>query len=437
MIKKSGYALMSAVTSAVLEGIFFGYRYFIIFSLLLFFIVAADIVLFNRSTATDLFKIRVDRVLKDDHGRKYQPKEIMVKFTNPTSRNLTVHYYDTLSNVFKTGGDFEGEISLAPGQVVEKNYTIESMAIGKYRIGPLILYVQDPMKICITRSIIEKIDELKIGPALSDIHTQRSERLSNFLFTMGVHYSRKHGQGYDFYGVRQYVEGDDFRYIVWSRYNGDESEDLYIKQLEEEKQIDVYFLVDYSDGMNQGTPTKRMYDFVVSTVLNVSYSIIKNRDGVGFMVLSSDIDHFIPAQKNEDPIKKLEKLVAEIRPSGTFRIEDAMEKVRKRIKKNAVVFVISAMSFPERFHALPPKSYTTGRPTYLFVLEGYSFAEEREDAVYRKLMISTAYKERRYLTGVTRFFNGIGIKSVISREKDLLVRLTAEYRYARTLNLGG
>ncbi|WMT44923.1 MAG: DUF58 domain-containing protein [Cuniculiplasma divulgatum] len=437
MIKKSGYALISAVTSAVLEALFFGYRYFIIFSLVLFFVIAADIILFNKGTATDLFRIRIERFLKDDHGRKHQPKEIRVRFTNPTSRTITFHYYDTLSDVFRTEGDFEGEIALSPGQTVEKAYSIESIAIGKYKIGPLITYVQDPMKICITRSILEKIDEVKIGPALSDIYTQRSERLSNFLFTAGMHYSRKSGQGYDFYGVRQYVESDDFRYIVWDRYNGGDYEDLFIKQMEEERQIDVYFVMDYSSGMNQGTATRRMYDTVVTSVLNASYSIIKNRDGVGFQVISSSLDHFIPAQKSEEPIKKLEKLVAEIRPSGDFSIEAAVEKIRKRIKKNAVVFIISAMSFPENFHPHSPRDYQTGRPTYLFLVDGYDFVDKREDEVFRKLMISTANKQRRYIKAVSHFFNGIGIKTATARERDLLLRLMAEYGYARTLNLGG
>ena len=33
------------------------------------------------------------------------------------------------------------------------------------------------------------IDEMIVSPALSDIYTQRSERLSNMKFTYGIHYS--------------------------------------------------------------------------------------------------------------------------------------------------------------------------------------------------------------------------------------------------------
>ena len=436
MIRKSGYGILAAVTASVLESIIFGYDYYIIFSLLLFFILVSDIIIFNNGAAKDLFSVEVERRMVDPHGRKYQSKEVEVFFKNPTKRPITFHYYDTLSDIFHIKGDFDGDLVLAPGEVRRMTYDISPYAIGKYQIGPLIMYIQDPMKLCITRAVVPKIDEVMIGPAYSDIHTQRSERLSNFLFTMGVHYSRKSGQGYDFYGIRPYVESDDFRYIAWNKYGAIDGEDLYIKQMEEERQIDVYFVIDYGIGVNQGTADGRMYDRVISAVLNASYSITKNRDGVGYQIMSSDIDEFIPAQKNQEPIKKLEKLVAGIRPSGDFNIEDAMDRIKKRVRKNAVVFIITPFSFPERFAKTGGRRIHTGRPTYMFILDSYDFVEKRDDSIYRKLLMSTEIKERRHLKTITRFFNGVGVKTVISRDKDLLARILAEYRYARMQNLG-
>lgn len=436
MIRKSGYAIFAAVTASVLESILFGYDYYIIFSLLLFFILVSDVIIFNKGAANDLFKVEVERRMTDAYGRKYLAKEVEVLFTNPTKRVIAFHFYDTLSDIFHSSGDFDGDLVLAPGEVRRLTYEISPYAIGKYQIGPLILYIQDPMKLCITRAVVPKIDEVKIGPAYADIHTHRSERLSNFLFTMGMHYSRKSGQGYDFYGIRQYVESDDFRYIAWNKYGAIDGDDLYIKQMEEERQIDVYFVIDYGIGVNQGTADGRMYDHVISAVLNAAYSVNKNRDGVGFQVLSTEIDEFIPAQKNTEPIKKLEKLVAEIRPSGEFHIEQAFDKIKKNVRKNAVVFVITPFAYPEKFVQSGGRQMHTGRPTYMFILDSYDFVEKRDDQIYRKLILSTEIKERRYLKAVTSFFNGIGVKTVVSRDKDLLARVLAEYRYARMQNLG-
>jgi hypothetical protein len=50
--------------------------------------------------------------------------------------------------------------------------------------------------------------------------------------------------------------------------------------------------------------------------------------------------------------------------------------------------------------------------------------------------MSLEIKHRRNLKAVTSFFNGVGIKSIVARDRELIARILAEYRYARTLNLG-
>lgn len=436
MIKKSGLALLGILSYSILESLIFGYDYFIVFTFILFFIVSSDIIIFNKVSTKALENVRADRDIGADFTRKYQEKEIRVKFSNPNRNMIKFHYYDTISDNFTVEGDFEGEIALAPGEEKTVSYTLKALSIGRYEIGPLKLFSEDPMKVCIENVEIEKADSVRVGPSMSDVFTQRSERLSNFLFTVGIHFSKKSGQGYDFYGIRQYVESDDFRYVAWNRYGAVNGEDLYIKQMEEERQIDVYFVLDYSVNVNIGYGGTRMYDRVISTVINSAYSILKNRDGVGFQLISSDVDIFIPAKKSDEAIKKLEKDVADLRPRGHFDISHVMRTIRKNFKKNSVVFIISPFSEPEHFSISNRKQFNTGHPTYLFIPDRYDFEPPNSTEVGRKLLMSLEIKHRRNLKPITSFFNGVGIKAVVARDRELIARILAEYRYARTLNLG-
>ena len=118
------------------------------------------------------------------------------------------------------------------------------------------------MKLCIKTLVIEKANEVKVSPSLSDIHGIRSDLISNIKFTTGVHKSRVVGQGYNFYGVRQYTDADDFRYIAWSRYGLQNGDDVYIKQMEEERQLDVYFAIDYSSASNFGNASSDLVAFM-------------------------------------------------------------------------------------------------------------------------------------------------------------------------------
>ncbi|MCL5802534.1 MAG: DUF58 domain-containing protein [Thermoplasmataceae archaeon] len=436
MIRKSGYLLLAILSYGIFESLLLGYPYYIALSVILFFVVSSDILLFNRGPALDLYNVDTKRIMPGKSSRKFQSVNIEIVFSNRGKKRVYFHYFDTLSDVFKSSGQYEGFLSLEPGEEVTKEYSIESIAIGKYKIGPVKIYTQDPMKLCLVEYTIPSVDEVSVSPAIADIHTHRSERLSNFVFYMGVHYSRKVGQGYDFYGVRQYTESDDFRYVAWNRYGAINGEDLYIKQMEEEKPIDVIFAMDYSWNVNQGTAEKRMYDSIVNVVINAAYAILKNHDGVGFMIDSSAHDHFITPTKSEESVKNLEKLVSEIRPDGTFNILSVMEKVKKRIKKNALIFLISPFSYPESFSRGNPNDYKIGKRVFVFLVDPDSFVEKRDDPVYEKLLFSAGIVERGYLSNVAKFFQSMGIKSSVAKENDLLMRLMSEYRYGKMTNEG-
>ncbi|EQD76646.1 protein containing DUF58, partial [mine drainage metagenome] len=240
---------------------------------------------------------------------------------------------DTLSDVFSLYGDYSGFVSIKPGETIEKHYKIAPNSIGKYKVGPIKIFSEDPMRLSYIQMVSEKIDEVKVGPSSSDTFTQRSERMSNFIFTTGIHRAARAGQGYNFFGVRQYNESDDFRHVAWTKYGILNGDDLYVKEWEEERQIDVLFLIDYSIGTNIGNENRRLYDTFLTSVINASYIIFKNHDGVGYLLHSSVHNIFIPPVKSSKVVNALERAVSEIRPEGTFSLLGATESIRKNLKK--------------------------------------------------------------------------------------------------------
>ncbi len=435
MIRKTGWLLLSVTSYGVLESMLLGYSYYIIFTMILFFIIASDIVLFNISDIKDLTLVEVERTIQSGSVRKYQEREVTLRFTNQSKKTLYFHYFDTLSDVFKAREEYEGAMSIKGGETIEKTYFLSSTAIGKYNVGPVKLYSEDPMKLCLGMREVRALNEFKVAPAIAEIHTQRSERLSNFVFTQGMHFSRKIGQGYDFFGIRDYDQSDDMRYVAWSRYGLVTGEELYVKQMEEERQIDVLFVLDYSINVNQGTSDKRMYDSMITTVINASYAILKNHDGVGFSVDSSLHDYFIKPSKGETGIRQFEKIISDIRPMGQFYLSQVLDKIKKQLKKNALVLIISPFSYADELDSR--LDFKIGKRLFMFLLDPYDFVEMRqEDDVYKRLVESTEAKHWRYLTGISSFFNSVGVKTTISRRKDLFLRLMTEYGYGKMTNEG-
>lgn len=70
----------------------------------------------------------------------------------------------------------------------------------------------------------------------------------------GERRSRRRGQSVEFADYRNYVQGDDTRFIDWNTYA--RLERLFLKLFQEEEELHFYALIDASASMDFGQPTK-------------------------------------------------------------------------------------------------------------------------------------------------------------------------------------
>ncbi|NND97430.1 MAG: DUF58 domain-containing protein [Pirellulaceae bacterium] len=86
---------------------------------------------------------------------------------------------------------------------------------------------------------------------------ERLELVSRKVFRgrmKGERRSKRKGQSVEFADFRNYVPGDDLRLIDWNLYA--RLDQLFLKLFQEEEDLHVYALIDASESMNFGDPTK-------------------------------------------------------------------------------------------------------------------------------------------------------------------------------------
>ena len=86
---------------------------------------------------------------------------------------------------------------------------------------------------------------------------ERLELVSRKVFRgqiKGERRSRRKGQSVEFADFRPYVPGDDLRMIDWNLYA--RLDQLFLKLFQEEEDLHFHALVDASESMNFGDPTK-------------------------------------------------------------------------------------------------------------------------------------------------------------------------------------
>src|SRR3989442_13221010 len=95
----------------------------------------------------------------------------------------------------------------------------------------------------------------------------------------GERRSRARGQSVEFADYRNYVAGDDFRYLDWNLYG--RLDRLFLKLYEEERELPVTIFLDASESMTFGEPRK--FDFARQVAGAVGYVALCGFDRVSVM----------------------------------------------------------------------------------------------------------------------------------------------------------
>src|SRR6185503_5508132 len=102
----------------------------------------------------------------------------------------------------------------------------------------------------------------------------------------GERRSRARGQSVEFADYRNYVPGDDFRYLDWNLYG--RLEKLFLKLYEEERELPVRIFLDASESMTFGEPRK--FEFALKVAAAVGYVAMCGFDRVSVIPFPDIVD---------------------------------------------------------------------------------------------------------------------------------------------------
>ena len=103
----------------------------------------------------------------------------------------------------------------------------------------------------------------------------------------GERRSKRKGESVEFADYRNYVVGDDLRFLDWNIYG--RLEKLLVKLFMEEEDLNVTILFDVSKSMQWGKPSKALYVKRVAAAL--AYIGLVNYDRVSLYGYSSTLSH--------------------------------------------------------------------------------------------------------------------------------------------------
>ena len=158
-------------------------------------------------------------------------------------------------------------------------------------------------------------------------------------YISGLHKSPYHGFSVEFSQHREYVPGDDIRYIDWKVYG--KSDRYYIKQYEEETNLMSYFLLDSSASMHYKSGAMSKYEYGCHIVAALAYLILQQQDAVSLCLFDKRIKTLLPPSSNPAYLKDIAYALDSTKPSEKTNMETVLFEISKRLHKRGLIVIVS------------------------------------------------------------------------------------------------
>jgi len=160
-------------------------------------------------------------------------------------------------------------------------------------------------------------------------------------YVSGVHRSPYHGFSIEFAEHREYVPGDDLRYLDWKVFG--RTDKYYLKQFEEETNLVCYLLLDASESMSYRGPDSPMskLEYAQTAAAALGYLVLQQQDRVGLVTFDEEIRALVRASSNPSQMKQVVHVLDEVRPHGKTCSGPIFHDLAERLKKRGIVVVLS------------------------------------------------------------------------------------------------
>lgn len=157
----------------------------------------------------------------------------------------------------------------------------------------------------------------------------------------GMHRSPHQGGSVEFSEYIEYSQGHELRHVDWKVFG--KSDKYYVKQFQDETNLQSYLLVDGSGSMafqgNDAPWSKLTYATYIAATL--SYLMIRQGDAVGAMGFADTAGTFLPAAARTRHLDDLFFLLDKLEGKGETALDPSLHLIAERARRRSVVLVFS------------------------------------------------------------------------------------------------
>jgi uncharacterized protein (DUF58 family) len=196
-------------------------------------------------------------------------------------------------------------VSLSPGHDLSHVYEIRPRLRGVYRVGPLVAEFKDPIGLARRRQVLCEPVDMIVHPS-TEVVLDRPLTRQFEEPPLRPPLSKPWPEGFEFYGMRDYVPGDDMRRVVWRAFA--RTERLLVREFEQGISDRVVVVLDNDRSWHSPGDPSDTFETAVRVAASVGATHIK--DGMSVRLISNDLELGANFRGPRARIDYLDKLAA-------------------------------------------------------------------------------------------------------------------------------
>lgn len=177
----------------------------------------------------------------------------------------------------------------------------------------------------------------------------------------GERRSRRKGSSVEFADYRDYVQGDDLRFVDWNI--ASRLDALYLKLYEEQEDLTLHLLIDGSASMGFGDPPKIEYTCKVAAALG--YIALAGFDRVSAEVFCGDSSRRLEPVRGKANTNRLFTFLEAVRAEGKTALEHSCRSYVLRNRAKGVALLISDLMDPDGYEGCLRRLAQSGSDLYV------------------------------------------------------------------------
>ena len=185
---------------------------------------------------------------------------------------------------------------------------------------------------------IKKFFKVDIAPAIRRLETISKNLVDTKV--LGGYLSVFKGRGLEFADYTNYTPEYDSRAIDWKA--SARTGDLLMREYIEERDVDIFFVVDSSTDMLFGSTDKLKIEYVIELIAGLSHAALEIGDKVGLTIASNSVVKKLYPDKGRKQFYVISKLLLDTNSyGGNFNFKEVAKFVLNYLRESAVVIILS------------------------------------------------------------------------------------------------